>query len=76
MEGFWNWWQHLPQHISPVIFQIGSFKLQYYGLMYIVAFGFTYFLVLYRLRRNHRKHFRRGHGHEWCRHTRRECNRP
>jgi phosphatidylglycerol:prolipoprotein diacylglycerol transferase len=50
MEAFWNWWQHLPQHISPVIFQIGSFKLQYYGLMYLVAFGCTYALVLYRLR--------------------------
>jgi phosphatidylglycerol:prolipoprotein diacylglycerol transferase len=54
MPEFWNWWQHLPQHISPVIFQIGSFKLQYYGLMYIVAFGITYFLVLYRLRREAR----------------------
>jgi len=54
MLEFWNWWQHLPQHISPVIFQIGSFKLQYYGLMYIVAFGITYFLVLYRLRREAR----------------------
>jgi phosphatidylglycerol:prolipoprotein diacylglycerol transferase len=54
MEGFWNWWQHLPQHISPVIFQIGSFKLQYYGLMYIVAFGITYFLVLYRIRHEDR----------------------
>ena len=50
MTDFWTWWQHLPQHISPVIFQIGSFKLQYYGLMYLVAFGITYALVLYRLR--------------------------
>lgn len=54
MEGFWNWWQHLPQHLSPVIFQIGSFKLQYYGLMYLVAFGITYGLVLYRLKREER----------------------
>jgi phosphatidylglycerol:prolipoprotein diacylglycerol transferase len=54
MQAFWNWWQHLPQHISPVIFQIGSFKLQYYGLMYIVAFGLTYTLVLYRLRHEDR----------------------
>ena len=54
MEGFWNWWQHLPQHISPVIFQIGSFKLQYYGLMYLVAFAITYGLVLYRLKREDR----------------------
>jgi phosphatidylglycerol:prolipoprotein diacylglycerol transferase len=50
MTDFWTWWQHLPQYISPVIFQIGSFKLQYYGLMYLVAFGITYGLVLYRLR--------------------------
>jgi phosphatidylglycerol:prolipoprotein diacylglycerol transferase len=56
MVEFWNWWQHLPQKISPVIFQIGSFKLQYYGLMYLVAFGCTYALVLYRLR--HEERFR------------------
>jgi phosphatidylglycerol:prolipoprotein diacylglycerol transferase len=54
MEGFWNWWQHLPQHLSPVIFQIGSFKLQYYGLMYLVAFAITYGLVLYRLKHEDR----------------------
>jgi phosphatidylglycerol:prolipoprotein diacylglycerol transferase len=54
MTDFWTWWQHLPQHISPVIFQIGSFKLQYYGLMYLVAFGVTYALVLYRLRHEER----------------------
>ncbi|HSV93136.1 MAG TPA: prolipoprotein diacylglyceryl transferase [Desulfobacterales bacterium] len=54
MTDFWTWWQHLPQHISPVIFQIGSFKLQYYGLMYLVAFGITYGLVLYRLRHESR----------------------
>ena len=55
MAEFWDWWQHLPQHISPVIFEIGWFKLQYYGLMYIVAFAFTYFLVLYRV--NHEDRF-------------------
>lgn len=59
MEGFWSWWQHLPQHISPVLFQIGSFKLQYYGLMYLVAFGITYGLVLYRLKHEGRFAFTR-----------------
>lgn len=51
MSEFLDWWQHLPQHLSPIIFEIGWFKLQYYGLMYIVAFALTYFLVLYRLSR-------------------------
>ena len=50
MNGFLDSWQHLPEGIDPVIFSIGSFRLQYYGLMYIVAFGITYFLVLYRLK--------------------------
>jgi len=49
-SGFWYWWQHLPEQMSPVIFQVGFFKLQYYGLMYLVAFGLTYFLVLHRLK--------------------------
>jgi phosphatidylglycerol---prolipoprotein diacylglyceryl transferase len=49
MDAFWYWWQHLPEHMNPVIFQIGSFRLQYYGLMYIVAFGITYLLVRHRL---------------------------
>ena len=54
MDEFWDWWQHLPQNISPVIFEIGSFKLQYYGLMYIVAFAVTFLLVLYRVKHEDR----------------------
>lgn len=54
MSDFWLWWQHIPEHLDPVIFSIGSFKLQYYGLMYIVAFGLTYGLVAYRLKREDR----------------------
>ena len=54
MDGFLSWWQHLPEHMDPVIFQIGSFRLQYYGLMYIVAFAFTYFLALYRIKHEDR----------------------
>jgi len=50
------WWQHLPEKMSPVIFEIGWFKLQYYGLMYIVAFGITYGMVLYRVRHEKRFH--------------------
>ncbi len=54
MNEFWQWWQQLPASIDPVIFQIGSFKLQYYGLMYIVAFAITYVLVRYRIAREER----------------------
>jgi phosphatidylglycerol:prolipoprotein diacylglycerol transferase len=57
MYDFQTWWQHLPQNISPVIFEIGWFKLQYYGLMYLVAFAITFFLVLYRLKREKRFEF-------------------
>ena len=54
MGDFLFWWQHLPEHMDPVILQIGSFKLQYYGLMYIVAFAITYGLATHRLRREDR----------------------
>lgn len=41
----------MPQHISPVFFEIGPLKIQYYGLMYLVAFTITYLLVIYRLKK-------------------------
>ena len=46
----------MPEKMSPVIFEIGGFRLQYYGLMYIIAFAVTYVLVLYRVK--HEKRFR------------------
>ena len=57
MSEFWDWWQQLPQNISPVIFEIGWFKVQYYGLSYIAAFALTYFLVLYRIKHEERFEF-------------------
>lgn len=57
MDAFLNWWQHLPSHIDPVIFRVGSFRLQYYGLMYLVGFGITYAMALYRLKTEERWHF-------------------
>ncbi len=51
MNNFWIWWQHVPEKMNPVIFEIAGFKLQYYGLMYIVAFLICYMLVLYRIKR-------------------------
>jgi len=50
IEKFFNWWQHIPEHISPYLFKIGSFELRYYGIMYIVAFTVIYMLSLYRLK--------------------------
>jgi len=55
VESFLQFWQHLPGNIDPVVFEIGWFKLQYYGLMYIVAFALTYLLVAYRV--NHEDRF-------------------
>lgn len=51
---FWRWWQHLPETIDPVLFEVGGFRIQYYGLMYLVAFALTYMLVRHRLGREPR----------------------
>ncbi len=44
----------MPERIDPVIFAVGNFKLQYYGMMYLVAFGIVYLLALYRIRKEDR----------------------
>ncbi len=51
MESFISAWQHLPSHISPTLFSIGSFQLRYYSLMYLVAFAVAYSLFAYRIKR-------------------------
>jgi phosphatidylglycerol:prolipoprotein diacylglycerol transferase len=56
MSEFILWWQSLPQKMDPVIFEIGWFKIQYYGLMYIVGFAISYSLVLLRIKREKRFH--------------------
>lgn len=50
MNNFVAFWQHLPAKISPALFEIGSFQVRWYSLMYIVAFALTYLLIVYRLR--------------------------
>ena len=50
MANFVSFWQHLPAKISPTLFEIGSFQVRWYSLMYIVAFALTYLLIVYRLR--------------------------
>jgi phosphatidylglycerol:prolipoprotein diacylglycerol transferase len=40
-----SFWQTLPSRMDPVIFSIGAFRVQWYGLMYIVAFVITYWLA-------------------------------
>ncbi len=51
MGSFIDTWQHLPSHISPTLFSIGSFPLRYYSLMYLVAFAIVYLLFVYRIKR-------------------------
>lgn len=50
MDSLIYFWQHLPEHINSSIFQIGSFQLRWYSMMYIAAFLTTYLLVIYRTR--------------------------
>ncbi len=50
MGSFFHIWQHLPSHISPIIFSIGSFALHWYSLMYILALATAYLLTAWRIR--------------------------
>jgi phosphatidylglycerol:prolipoprotein diacylglycerol transferase len=48
LNPFWEWWSGIPENIDPYIIEVGSFRVGYYGLMYIVAFATVYMLALYR----------------------------
>jgi phosphatidylglycerol:prolipoprotein diacylglycerol transferase len=50
MESLIAAWRHLPGQINPNVIEFGSFQVRYYGLMYLVAFALTYFLVMYRIK--------------------------
>lgn len=50
MNQFLHFWQHIPEHIDPIIVQIGQLQIRYYGLLYIVAFSIVYLLVIYRIK--------------------------
>jgi phosphatidylglycerol:prolipoprotein diacylglycerol transferase len=50
LNQFLKFWNYIPEHINPALFQIGQFQLRYYGLMYLIAFSVVYLLVLYRIK--------------------------
>ena len=43
-----SWWQNLPANIDPYVFEIGSFRVGWYGLMYVAGFIVLYALAMYR----------------------------
>lgn len=51
MVNFLTLYQHLPERISPDIFSVGPFSVEWYSLMYIAAFLTVYFILTYRLKK-------------------------
>ncbi|MFA5872079.1 MAG: prolipoprotein diacylglyceryl transferase [Parcubacteria group bacterium] len=41
-------WQHLPEKINPIAFNLGPIEVSWYGIMYLVAFSIVYYLIRYR----------------------------
>jgi phosphatidylglycerol:prolipoprotein diacylglycerol transferase len=50
MDTTLTFWQSLPTRMDPMIFSLGSFHVQWYGVMYLVAFAVTYILAMRRIR--------------------------
>jgi len=55
MTGFIDFYQNLPLHISPIAFQVGFLKVEWYSLMYLLAFLVAYWLLRYRLKKDKRQ---------------------
>ncbi len=45
-------WQNLPQSIDPVAFSLGPLDIYWYGIMWLIAFGSAYAIMLYRHKKN------------------------
>jgi len=45
-----SFYQHLPEHINPIAFSIGSFSMRWYSVMYLVGFSLVYYLLVYRIK--------------------------
>ena len=52
MKTLLEYYQNLPMHISPTAFAAGPFSVGWYSLMYLMAFGVIYFLLMLRLKKD------------------------
>lgn len=44
-------WQHIPEHLDPIIFSIGNFAVYWYSVMWLMAFAICYALLVYRIKK-------------------------
>lgn len=47
---FFDFYQNIPSHLSPIAFKIGFFSIGWYSLMYLAAFLTVYFLLRWRIK--------------------------
>ncbi len=55
MQSWLEVWRHIPEHIYPVIFRIGSLELRWYGLCYFLAIFVSFLLSSWRIRHQEAK---------------------
>jgi phosphatidylglycerol:prolipoprotein diacylglycerol transferase len=56
MDSFAAFLHNLPSRMDPNLFTIGPLQVRYYSMMYLVAFGLTYILSVYRIKRENFKY--------------------
>jgi phosphatidylglycerol---prolipoprotein diacylglyceryl transferase len=37
-----DWWQHIPEHLDPIVFTVGFLSLKWYALSWLVGFLFSF----------------------------------
>lgn len=47
-----EFYRHIPEKLSPILFSIGGFQIRYYGMMYVVAFFVIMKLIKIRVKKN------------------------
>lgn len=37
-----DWWQHIPEHLDPIVFSFGFFSLRWYAVFFLLGWGLAY----------------------------------
>lgn len=51
MNSLIDFWQHIPEKLSPVLVSFGQFQIRWYSLSYLLALVIIYFLFMHRFKK-------------------------
>lgn len=48
-----EWWQHIPEHINPIVFTVGFFSVYWYALFFLMGFLGVFLVMQWLVKKEH-----------------------